>query len=382
MGRRATGTVEPLRGSIRLKFTFAGTRRVERLDLAPTPANIKAAERLMARIQGAIDHGVYRDADFFSRPGAAPTETFREYALEWLKTLTGAKSTKRSYRSALNSTWIPALGDKRLTEIRHSDIKKAVADKAATVTGKTVNNALIPLRDVLATAMRDHIISSNPADGIENLAHQAPEPDPLTREEMESVLGHMAAKFAPQAHAYFEFAFHTGMRPSEIISLRWGDIDWKGRKARVQRARVDWEEKGTKTNKVRDVHLSDNAMAALRRQKPHTFMRGLEAEVFNNPITLGPWPDEQVQRRRYFAPTLRALGLRHRDAYQTRHTFATLALMGGINVGFIAKQLGHAKITTTLNRYARWLEEADKGAEAAKLNAVLSSNCPREASDG
>lgn len=120
------------------------------------------------------------------------------------------------------------------------------------------------------------------------------------------------------------------------------------------------------------------ATAALSRNTwLSTLERSSNAAVFNNPTTGEPWADEQVQRRRYWNPALKALGLRQRDAYQSRHTFASLALMGGVNVAYIAKQLGHAKVTTTLNAYARWIEGADKGAEAAKLDAILSKKSPR-----
>jgi integrase len=50
----------------------------------------------------------------------------------------------------------------------------------------------------------------------------------------------------------------------------------------------------------------------------------------------------QAQQRCFWNPTLRALGLRHRDAYQTRHTFASTLLMGDSNPAWIARQLGHA----------------------------------------
>ena len=53
------------------------------------------------------------------------------------------------------------------------------------------------------------------------------------------------------------------------------------------------------------------------------------------------------------------------------------ALWDGVNVAYIARQFGHAKATTTLNTYARWIEGADKGAKRAKLNEVMSTNCPR-----
>lgn len=375
MGRRATGTVEPLRESIRLKFTWLGTRRVETLDLAPTPANIKAAERLLAKVIAAIENGIYDPAVYFPREGQVAPTTFKDFAEEWLKTLTGAKSTKRSYRSALNGTWYPAIGDKRLAEIRHSDIAKAVATKAKTATGKTINNVLIPMREVFKAAVLDELIAKSPAEGIKNHSHQPTPPDPFDHAEVAKILAHMKGKFHAQVGAYFEFAFQTGMRPSEIIALRWGDVDWAHSTVRVQRARVDWEEKGTKTNRVRDVHLSDDAVAVLKRQKEHTFLAG--AEIFHNPNTGKPWSDEQVQRRRYWTPTLRALGYRERDAYQTRHTFASLALTGGINPAFISAQLGHTNAIMLFKVYGRWIDRADKGAEAKKLNAILSTNCPR-----
>lgn len=381
MGRRSTGTVEPLRASIRLKFTVHGTRRVETLDLLPTPANLKAAARLMERIQASLRAGAYRHADFFDTPGKQSSWTFGEYADEWLKTLTVEKSTRRSYTTAINATWRPAFGDEPLAQIRYSDVKRAIADKAKTVSGKTINNALIPLRAVFDMAMRDELIGKDPTAGIENEKHQAAEPDPFEPQEAAAIVEWITAKSEPVGN-YFAFAFHTGLRPSEQIALTWGDVDWKRRAVRVQRARVDWEDKGTKTNRVRDVDLSDAALAALTRQKVHTFMKGVDARIFHNPITGKPWPDEQVQRRRYFAPALTALKLRHRDAYQTRHTFATTLLMGGINPTWIARQLGHANTGMLFKVYGRWIDGADKGAEAAKANAVLSNNRPRDADVG
>lgn len=371
MGRRPTGTVEARGASIRLKFTWRGRRCVEVLDLEPTPANIKAAERLMAKIQGAIDAGVYeRTAYFTAREGEALSATFKDFGEDWLKTLTKAKSTRRSYRSGLNSTWYPAFGDKRLTEIKHSDVAKAVAAKVASgASGKTVNNVLIPLRKVFEAAGLDDLVIKNPADGIKNQKHQRTEPDPFELAELHAVLAHLRKAFDPQVANYFDMAFNTGIRPSELIAIRWADVDWSRRRVRIDKARVDWEEKVTKSFKVRDVDLNDAAIATLKRQKEHTFLA--DAEVFHNPITAKAWADEQVQRRRYWNPTLRALGMRQRDAYQCRHTYASILLMGGVNPAYIAKQLGHAKITTTLNVYARWIEGADKGAEAKKANAVL-----------
>ena len=46
--------------------------------------------------------------------------------------------------------------------------------------------------------------------------------------------------------------------------------------------------------------------------------------------------------------------------------------MGGINPAYIAKQLGHSSLAMVFKVYAKWIDQADKGAEAQKANAVLS----------
>lgn len=379
MGRRATGTVEPRASSIRLKFTHLGKRQVETLDLPPTPANIKAAERLLARIVASIDAGIYRRADYFEDAKSTGAHlTFREYSSQWLETIVVAKSTLRSYRTALEASWNPTLGDMVLQQIRHSDTARALASRAKVVSGKTLNNHLIVLRAVFAAAVADEIIpeKSDPTAKLKNAKHQAAEADPFDPEERDLILARMADRLPEAVWNYYEFAFYTGLRPSEQIVVRWPDIDWRHRTVKIHRAQVDGEEKNTKTSTAREIDLSDNALAALKRQKALTFMIDQEGVVFRNPNTGRPWAGEQVQRKRYFKPTLRALGIRERDAYQTRHTFATVLLMGGINPAYIAKQLGHATTAMVHKVYAKWIARADKGAEAARANAVMSGNRP------
>jgi integrase len=374
MGRRSTGTVEPRTSCIRLKFTHLRVRRQETLDLAPTPANLKAAQRLMGNIQAAITAGVYRREDYFQSAAPVAADTFKEYAAEWLKTLVAEKSTRRSYASNIRSTWTKAFGEKRMGQILFSDVKKAVAAKAKVASAKTVNNALIPLRDIFATAMKDGLIAKDPSDGIKNLKHQSPPPDPFDRDEMDLILGRLEHRAPEQIWNYYTMAFHAGLRPSENISFHWPDIDWKRRSVRVERALVEGEEKGTKTNTVRDVDLSDAALAALERQKAHTFMRDPQGPVFHNPKTDKPWTWPGPRPWMYFAPTLTALKIRGREPYQCRHTFATLLLMGGVNPAYIARQLGHANTGMLFKVYSKWIDGADKGREAAKARDVLGYN--------
>ncbi|MET0917861.1 MAG: integrase, partial [Burkholderiales bacterium] len=100
------------------------------------------------------------------------------------------------------------------------------------------------------------------------------------------------------------------------------------------------------------------------RQKAHTFMK--RGDIFENPVTGKPWHDERSQRDHYWNPTLLRLGIRRRRAYATRATWATKLIMAGLKPAYIANQLGHT-VMVLLTVYARWIEKADKGNEAAEV---------------
>src|SRR6185312_10213627 len=130
------------------------------------------------------------------------------------------------------------------------------------------------------------------------------------------------------------------------------------------------DEKVTKTSRIRHVDLTDFALAPLLRQKAHTFMRGLDAPIFCTPEG-APWPNEKRQRLRFFLPALKACGIRQRVPYNTRHTFATVNLMAGLNPNYIASQLGHTTTAMLFQRYAKWIPGADDGRSAAQMNAAF-----------
>jgi integrase len=218
-------------------------------------------------------------------------------------------------------------------------------------------------------AFLDGIIEINPTLRIKNAKVQKQPPDPLTAEEVDRVLWHMS-KYNPQIVNAFEFAFFTGMRPSELISLQWGDIDFEAGLARVQRARTFQEEHETKKFSVRDVELNSRAMDALRRQKPHTFLKG--KYIFENPVRGLRYSEERPLRENYWHPTLKALGIRERVFYQTRHTYATMLLMCGNNPMWVSKQLGHTNMSMPMTVYSKWINGADKSVERNKIDLFFS----------
>ncbi len=147
-----------------------------------------------------------------------------------------------------------------------------------------------------------------------------------------------------QVYNYFDVAFACGMRPEEEIALMWRDIDWNLGHATIQRAKsysYRGNVKPVKGYKTRYLELTTVALAALKRQKAHTFMK-THGFIFENPVTENPWHDERSQRDHYWTPALKRCGIRHRGSYHTRHTFATVAIMVGCNATWVAKQMGNS----------------------------------------
>lgn len=357
MGKIGSG-VEVRETSIRLKFVFDGrthklTLRLNGAPMAPTPANVKYANRLSDEIRDKIRHGTFSIAEYFPASGnQAGVLTVADQLKTWLEVQKIEPSTRAAYASAVRF-WTSAMGSIPLRGLKHSDILKALATRPL-LTGKTVNNYVDVLRQGVQLAVLDKVLADNPVAGIERASHQKPPVDPFTRDEVEKILAYMAKHYPEQIHNYTEFKFFTGLRTSESFGLQWQKVDLASAYVQVSEANVAGVQKNrTKTSYSRDVRLNSRALAAVNRQRKFTQVAGLH--VFEDPRYGTPWSDERAYRRSYWTPALKALGIRYRVPYTTRHTYATMLLMAGMRPAFCAKQLGHSREVFDQN-YALWID--------------------------
>ena len=392
MGRSGSG-VEVRDSSIRIKFILNEETIRERVtvngkSLEPTPPNIKYAERLAAEIKRRIELGNFSFADFFPDSVRATHEsheatTFGKLADLWLESCGRLSDASRDQYGTAVRLWKRVFGENTLIrDITH----KMLAGKIGAYpwsTAKTHNNYLIALRGIFDLEYPGPATINNPMNGIENMKVVRTLPDPMSISERDAILVDMKAQYDERVHAYFQWMFYTGMRPEEAIALRWSDIDWNRMTVRIQRVRTfkGSERDGSKTHAEREVDLLPQVVDALLTMKPYTFMQKIEregdtdtaADIFQNPITGKAWHDERAQRDTYWRPTLKRLGIRWRTAYNTRHTFATVALMAAVPPAYIANQLGHS-VKMLLEKYARWIPENDDGSARAMLAAAMANS--------
>lgn len=360
--------------SIRIVFRIDGKQYRERLTLngkalPPTAQNLKYAARVAEEVRRKISIGMFSWEEYFPDSKNAmhskPT-TFGKLADMWLKSKGNlVPGTLAGYEHSVEM-WKRIFGkDTSIDKITHQVLASKIGGYPWP-SAQTVNNYLITLRGIMEFEYSGQNAWKNPMMGIKNFKKVRTLPDPLTPDERDLILERLKEKYDPRVHAYYLFAFYTGMRPEEMIALQWGDVDFRLEKVRVSRVKTHGgERKGSKTHSERDVDLVALSMEALNTMKAYTFMKS--DYIFENPTTGKPWADEQQQRNSYWKPVLKSLGVRFRRPYNTRHTYATVALMAGVKPAYIAQQLGHANSKMVHEVYARWIDEADKGAERIAL---------------
>ncbi len=357
--------VEVRPNSIRLTFLPGKPTLMDGdVPMRPTASNVNRANRLAAEIREKLKWGTFSMAEYFPANGITGASlTVGDHLDTWLKSLLVRTSTRVGYATAVRF-WKAEIGTMALRALKHSDVLTALA-RHQELAGKTVNNRTSVLRMAFDLAVRDKLMQSNPMEGLPRARQQKKPVEPFSGDESARILAGVVKHHPGPLANMIEFWFRTGLRTSELFGLKWSSIDMVAGTALVHEARVTGvEESTTKTGKTREVRLDARALAALERQKAHTFIAG--GHVFVDPFSLKPWANTQAFSRRVWVRLLKAISVRYRRPYNIRHTRATEMLMAGVNPAFAAKQLGH-DINVFLTIYAKWLPGAQDEAEMAKL---------------
>ena len=296
-----------------------------------------------------------------ARFGNVPTDV----SIKWLldEFLAQAKKSKEhstyiGYEKICRAHLYPQFGDVMIRSLTPAMLRQWIS--GLEVTTKTISNILLPLRAIIGRALNDEIIDANPFDKIviSQLADRRTRQssfvvDPFSVQEINQIL---AAAAHEQIQNLFQFAFFTGLRTSELIGLEWGDVDWNEKIIHVARAVVKKQVKYPKTRAgEREVKLLPPALEALERQKTHTMEQGLR--VFHNPRTDAPWETDHQIRRTAWIPALKKSGVRYRNPYQTRHTYASMMLSRGERVRWLVTQMGHVDPQMVMRVYGKWIPE-------------------------
>jgi integrase len=338
--------------AVQVDFRWKGERCRERLRLKPTPANLKWAAGLKARIEHEIATGTFEYARHFpDSPRAARTSGAKlSHALSgYIDGLVRSvqPETVREYRQSADAL-VDGIGDKHLANLTRADVRNWVA--GSPLSKKRIDNLLIPLRGCLAQGIEDGLLTKNVLDGfsVERVDGKQKEIDPFTPDEVDALGGTALGNL-------WTFWAWTGLRSGEVIGLTWNDVDDSGKHLHVRSAVRLGRRKQPKTGAGRRV-LS--LLAPARDSLPERPDAGGLLSVWTNPNTGRDWHEAKALNRA-FRKACKEAGVRYRYVYQLRHSFASRALSSGENPLWVARYMGHTDVGMVQRHYGKWIPSVD-----------------------
>ncbi len=185
--------------------------------------------------------------------------------------------------------------------------------------------------------------------------------DPFSLEEVKTLIENAPSL---RLKAFLAVAFFTGLRTGEQLALLWSDIDFENKKINIDKSLNLSGVITTPKNKssIREVDLLEPVEKILKELKA--------SEPANKKMIFLSIPKRTQEFQRLFKELLKAVNLKEKKLYTTRHTFASLMLSQGEEPLWISQTLGHKDLNTTYSTYSHYIPKQDK--ERAKfLKGIL-----------
>ena len=318
----------------------------------------REARQVLGSVEGGADPFADRKADRAVR-------TFRAVADDFLKVHVDAKRKGRTaaeYRNLLRSHILPAIGSKRIIEVRRADVSRLHASMAGAPYQANRAIAVISAIWNWAAKREEAAFVDNPAKGIERNPEAGRErylrSEELVRlgealglaegkglpyivDETRPNAKHAAkpekrrVKLDPYAVAAIRLLILTGARLREILHAQWQHVD-------IERGVLFLP-----TSKTGKKYLMLPAPA-------QAVLAGLaERRILGNPHVIAGSKDgkPRADLKKPWAAICREAQLEGVRIHDLRHSFASIGAGAGLGLPIIGKLLGHSQAATT-QRYA------------------------------
>lgn len=333
------------------------------------------------------------DTGGFVKPGKL---TMADYLRLWLNDYATANVRPRTlqrYQGIIERHLIPSFGSVLLTKLQPSHIQscyaKSLTDgrldgKSGGLTAKSIVQHHRILKQALSHAVKWGFLSRNVAQAVDP-------PRPVNREmhtlDNEDVLVFLEQAKETDYYTLFYLAIYTGLRRSEMLGLRWKDLNLHMSTLSVVQAmhrlkggEIQFLEPKTAKGR-RSVALSPSTTIMLRQyheqQQAIRIIMGTTLSaydlVFSQPDGSPLKPDTITNT---FLRIARKAGLLNVRLHDLRHTHATLMLQQGVHPKIVQERLGHATIAITLDTYSHVLPGLQEAA-ALRFDEGLKDYSPK-----
>lgn len=343
--------------------------------------NRKQAEQRLNQLIHEIDKGS------FVEPGKITTS---EYLKQWLHDYCQPNLAMRSteeYEYIVNKYLIPVLGRIPLKDLKPSHIQRLCTERLEKGTTRTALYCYATLHKALNCAVKLGIASRNAADGVER-----PKPKPR---EMQTLSENDVARFlkALKDNEYFSLFYcslFTGLRRSELLALKWIDVDLPLAQLSVRRTIhtlrngkvIYGEPKTAKSRRLVSLSPSTCRVLAEHRAKQVELRRSLGLQPLSeDSLVFSHWdgspllPDTVSHT---FMNLARKCGLNNIRLHDLRHSHASLLLKQNTHPKIVSERLGHANTLITLDLYSHVTPGLQQAA-AKRFDSIIDTHADYEA---
>lgn len=277
------------------------------------------------------------------------------------------RDTRRSYESWIRLHIVPKWGQCELSELQARPVELWLGTLALSPKSKAHIRGLLSTFWDYAMWRGDVPTQRNPMElvTIKGASKRTRQPRSLTVAEFQSFIRRLDEPFRTMAL----LCCCLGLRISECLALKWGDVDWLGSKLQVERGIVMQRVDATKTAESRkQMTLDAGLLELLKAWKQTTQFSGQDDWLFASPFKLGrlPWSYPWVWQ--VFQKAAAAAAIGKLATHTMRHTFRSWLDSVGTPVGVQQKLMRHCDVRTTMQYGDAFTE--DMAAASGKIASL------------
>jgi integrase len=346
----------------------AGTRKLQRIKLAPSSMLEREVKKIAAEILRPINQGLVT---------VGSAVNFMEYVEgTYIPTELPllATTTRDSYQGIIAKYLEPRFSPLCLRDLTPLTLQRYFSGLAGE---RVAHPSILKVRDALSSILRSAVrygfLVQNPMVGLKLPVDKRPRRQkPVISPEQFSNLVECIAE--PYASMLFVSVW-TGLRVSELIGLKWRCIhadsitveerycrgDWSTPKTNASAATIGVAlEVITRIHRLKALTVEVPAGIAIRRYRV-VKSAGPDDLVFQSIKDGKPMSDQNVLKR-HVQPVARRLGLNFVDWRCLRRSYATWLVQSGADPKSVQGQMRHSRIATTMDIYAQTVPVAQRRA--------------------